>query len=550
MKQFRALLVLLTCVPLFAACRAGDPGTAAAGLSGDLTKAGRTIRTDSREAQRAFDQGLLLMWAFNHDEAIAAFREAARLDPQAAMPWWGIALANGPHINNPALTPQRAEAAWQALGEARARLEHAAPVERELIEALGARCSADFAAPRPELDRAYADAMLAVWRAHKDDADIGAWCAEALLDLHPWDLWTVEQDPKPWTGEIVGILEHALALEPDHPGLCHLYIHALEAGREPERAFAAAQRLAKHASGAGHLIHMPAHIDARLGRWAEACAANRRAIEADERHTARFPRAGFYRLYMAHNHHFLAWASMMLGDKAGAQSAARAMIAGVPQEFVEQMAPLVDGYLPVDVHVAVRFGLWDEILARPAYPAELKVCNAVRHYARGTALTARSRLDEAEEELRQFDAVAATVEEARPIGNNPARTVLRIPRALLAGELEFRRGETDTGLENLREAVRLQAQLVYDEAPDWMMPARHTLGAALLVAKQFEEAESVFRADLVQYPNNGWSLFGLERALAGRGAGAEAAKAKEEFRRAWSHADVELTSPCFCQAER
>jgi len=516
-------------------------------LYDDLGATHRAITTSSPEAQRAFDQGLVLMWGFNHDEAIAAFTEAARLDPLAAMPWWGIALANGPHINNPALDAEHARAAWHAVGEARARARAGSPIERELIEAVAARYSSAFDAPRPPLDNAYADAMRRVWKEHMDDADVGAWCAEALMDLHPWDLWTRDQQEKTGTAEILAVLERVLELQPEHLGACHLYIHAQEAGPRPERALPAAQRLSKLARGAGHLVHMPAHVYARLGSWAEACLANRSAIAADQKHAARFPRAGFYRIYMAHNHHFLAWASMMEGDRAGALEAARAMVAGIPPEFLSAMAPFVDGYVPVALHVQVRFGLWDEILATPEFPAGLKVSNAVRHYARGVALTALGRLEEAARELRDFDAALATVEETRPIGNNPARTVLAIPRALLVGELAFRRGEIEPGLQSLRDAVRLQSELVYDEAPDWMMPSRHALAAALLEAKQLEEAEAVLRADLAQYPRNGWALFGLERALRGRGAEAEAAVVREEFARAWVDADVTLRSPCFCQ---
>jgi tetratricopeptide (TPR) repeat protein len=535
---------------ILAGCHSPSDSSATNAPYDDLGATHRAIATASPAAQRAFDQGLILMWGFNHDEAIAAFHEAARLDPAAVMPWWGIALANGPHINNPQLDPDHARAAWEALGEARAREKSATALERELIEAVGARYSSDFGAARPALDQAYAQAMRGVWLAHQDDADVGTWCAEALMDLHPWDLWTVDQQPKPGTDEIVGVLERVLQLKPDHAGACHLYIHALESGPHPERALPAAQRLSTLVAGAGHLVHMPAHIDARLGLWADACEANRRAIAADAKHAARFPPAGFYHVYMAHNHHFLAWASMMQGDKAEALEAARAMVAGIPKEFFAAMAPLIDGYVPVVLHVEVRFGAWAEILAAPKFPDELKISNAVRHYARGVALTALDRLDEAAGELRDFDAVVATIEETRPIGNNPARTVLQIPRALLVGELGFRRGEIEAGLASLREAVRVQASLVYDEAPDWMMPSRHALGAALLEAKQFAEAEAVFRADLVQYPKNGWSLFGLERALRGRGADAEAKQVAEEFTHAWSNADVTLSSPCFCQAGR
>ncbi len=546
MFAFRATGLLSLLLATLAACQSGNSSAP----FDDPGATHRPLRVDSEVAQRSFDQGLLLMWGFNHDEAIESFKEAARLAPESPMPWWAIALANGPHINNPALEPDRARAAWEALAQARARESQATPLERDLIRALGARYSADFAAERGPLDQAYADAMVAIWRAHPSDADVGTWCAEALMDLHPWDLWTVDHRAKKGALEVVAVLEQVLALAPDHPGACHLYIHALEASPYPERALPAAERLGARVVDTGHLLHMPAHIDARLGRWAEAADANRRAIAADERHAERFPRAGFYRLYMAHNHHFLAWASMMLGDRAGALSAAREMHAGVPREFVDQMGPFVDGFMPVVLHVQVRFGLWDDILATPPFPAELKISNCVRHYSRGVALVVRGDLVGAEGELRAFDDLAATIEESRPIGNNPANTVLKIPRALLEGELRFRRGEIEPALASLREAVRMQSQLRYDEAPDWMMPSRHALGAALLEARQFEEAKQVFLADLEEYPRNGWSLFGLGRAHEGLGEAAQAKTTGEEFTRAWSRADVRLSSPCYCQPGR
>lgn len=515
---------------------------------GELGPTHRAMGTDSAQAQRCFDQALVLLWAFNHDEAIEAFREAARLDPSAPMPWWGIAMACGPHINNPVVPPERARMAIDALAEAQLRSARASALEKELIAAQLLRFGSDPNADRASLDQAYADAMRQVHRHHPDDADVATWTAEALMDLHPWDLWTASAEAKPHTPEILTLLEHALSLDARHPGACHLYIHAQEAGPTPERALPAANHLRTAVPDAGHLVHMPAHIDARLGAWHAASEANRSAIQADQRRAARFPRDGFYRVYMAHNHHFLAWSSMMLGDSKSALEAARAMVAGVPAAFVESKAMLVDGYLPVVLHVQLRFGLWDDILAAPEFAPDLKISNAVRRYARGVALTALRRFDEAEEELRQFDEIASTIEAERPLGNNMANTVMHIPRALLAGELEFARGERDIGLDLMRQAVRLQDQLVYDEAPDWMMPSRHALGAALLEANGFAEAQAVFEADLRMYPNNGWALFGLQRALAGQAKAAEAADADARFRDAWRHADVTLKSPCFCQA--
>lgn len=545
-RSFAAALLLT----LSGCASAPSSESAAATIEADLGAHQRAITSSSPAAQAAFDRGLVWMWAFNHDEAIACFREAARLDPKAAMPWWGIAFANGPHINNPALPTDRARDAWQAVGEARARMHEASELERELIEAIGARYSPEFDAPRAPLDQAFADAMRGVWRAHQDDADVGAWFAESLADLHPWDLWTLDFQMKAGTAELLTTLERVLALEPDHPGGCHLQIHALEASPYPERALASANRLRTLVPDAGHLVHMPAHIDARLGDWEAAATANRLAIAADQRQAQRFPPDGFYRLYMLHNQHFLGWVSMLQGNRANALQAARAMVADVPQEFITNAAAFVDGYLPVVLHVQVRFGMWDEVLAAPEFAPELTISNCVRHYARGVSLVALGRLDEAAAELAAFDGLRATIEETRTIGNNPAKTVLAVPHFLLRGELDFRRGEIEAALEHLREAVRLQDALAYDEAPDWMMPSRHPLAAALLEAQRFEEAAAVLRDDLRQYPNNGWALFGLERALAGLGRPEEAERIATQFQSAWSRADTTLRSPCFCQPGR
>jgi tetratricopeptide (TPR) repeat protein len=549
--------VAFTALVLAAACATQTPGTSSTRgdehaddakpvLFTDLGDHHRAITTRSSEAQRWFDQGLVLAFAFNHDEAIRSFREAARLDPDCAMAWWGIALANGPHINFPMMTPEHSQVAWDALEHARGVASRASPVERELIEALSARYVKDPPEARTALDTAYADAMRRVWHAHPDDADIGTLFAEAAMDLHPWDLWTLDGKPKPGTDEIIGALEAVLARAPLHPGANHLYIHVMEASPDAGRALASADRLRTLVPGASHLVHMPAHIDVRIGHYAEASFANERAMEVDRKRAERTGRTGFYHVYMAHNAHFLAYASMMEGRSEEAIRSARAMVDGLPAELKESMGPLVDGYLPVMFHVFARFGRWEDILREPEFPPLFGAANCVRFYARGIALTALGRLDEAQHELDQLDALVAVMDE-RTIGNNPAKVVLEIPRKLLRGELEFRRGNVDGGLALLREAVAIDDQLAYDEPPDWMMPARHTLGAALVQAKRYPEAETVYREDLRRNPENGWSLFGLAQCLTARGEKAEASAVRARFEKAWARADVKLKSSCFCQ---
>jgi tetratricopeptide (TPR) repeat protein len=507
----------------------------------------RAVTTSSPQAQRYFDQGLTLMFSFNHDEAIRSFRQATKLDPRCAMAWWGIAISNGPHINFPMMTPDRSVAAWAALEQAQALAPDASPVERALIEALARRYSPSPPENRQPLDAAYAAAMREVWARFPADADVGALFAESLMDLHPWDLWSQDGLPKHDTQEIVRVLERVLEIAPEHPGANHLYVHAVEASPDPKRASAAADRLRTLVPDASHMVHMPSHIDIRTGRYEEASRANQLAIEVDKRHAQRTGRAGFYRVYMAHNHQFLSFSSMMEGRSADALSAATAMVEGFPPELLEQMGPVVDGYMPIVFHVLVRFGRWNDVLRQRAFPDLFGVANAVRHYARGVAFTALDRFDEAQRELVALDALCSAMDE-RSIGNNPATLVLQIPQRVLRGELEFQRGHRDTGLALLREAAAIEDTLVYDEPPDWMMPVRHTLGALLITAGKHEEAEAVYRQDLRRFPENGWSLYGLQQSLAARGMEAEAAAVRARFETAWKRADVELTSSCFCQA--
>jgi len=537
------VLPVALCLLAFASCSStGSRG----GLDADLGAYSRTVTTTSPEAQRWFDQGLGWLFAFNHDEAIHCFSEAAELDPSCASAWWGIAVANGPHINFPMVPPERDALAREVLKRARTLAAGATPIERALIEAQHVRYGDTPPTDRAPLDLAYAEAMLVVVREFPEDATVAALAAEALMDLQPWDLWTRGGEAKGRANEILVLLERSLELDRAHPLANHLYIHATEASPHPERAIPAADRLRDLVPGAGHMVHMPSHTYIRTGRLADASRANERAMEVDADHQSRFPRDGFYRVYMMHNAHFLTFSSMLEGRSEAALSAANRMLSDLPPEFVKAMGPMVDGYLPVVLHVLVRFGRWEEILEQPGFPAEYLVANGVRHYARGVAHNVLGRAEEARAELASLDEILARLDD-RPIGNNLAKNVMKIPRLLLAAEIAFSGGQRDAGLSLAAEAVAAEDELRYDEPPDWMMPVRHPYGAMLLEAERWADAERAFRQDLALFPENGWSLFGLERALREQGRTVDADQALARFEKAWKRADVDIHAPCLCQ---
>jgi tetratricopeptide (TPR) repeat protein len=505
----------------------------------------RKVTTPSPEAQRYFDQGLAFLYAFNHDEAIRSFQRAGDLDPACAMAFWGVAVANGPHINNPVVPEDRAKAAWDALGKARARTAGALPVEKALIEALASR----YALPQPEdrkpLDQAYADAMRRVWKAHPEDVDVGALFAEALADLRPWDLWTPEGEPQPGTEELVATLEGLLAVAPKHPLANHLMIHTVEASPHPEKADRAADALRDLQPGLGHLVHMPSHIDVRRGRWQQAIDANVKATLADRRYAARSPKQGFYRLYMAHNHHMLTYAAMMTGQSELALRTIREMVADIPLEFVKENA-WADGFLGMPLEVLMRFGKWDEVLAEPEPPEFAPISRSIRHYARAVAYASKGDVAAAEEEQAAFLEARARVAKEATFGNNSGSDILDVAEHLMRGEILYRAGRTEEGIAALREAVAREDKLRYDEPPDWIQPVRHALGAALLQAGRFPEAEAVFREDLAKLPGNGWGLYGLQRAVQLQERHDEAAAAERQFDAAWEKADLRIKSPCLC----
>jgi tetratricopeptide (TPR) repeat protein len=549
MARFGSMLILFLVAAGAAQAQSSNKPPASTSAEPFFTGLGthtRHISTASETAQRYFNQGLAFLYAFNHDEATRSFQAAAASDGECAMAYWGIAAANGPHINNPSVDTQHATAAWEALTRARQLAAKATPVEAELIAALAKRYAQPQPKDRKPLDEAYAEAMRKVWEAHPDDADIGALTAEALMDLRPWDQWTLDGKPQPGTDVVLRTLDAVLAKSPQHPLALHLLIHALEASSHPERADAAADRLRDLEPGLGHLVHMPSHIDVRRGRWQQAVAANQKAIAADKAYRQTVPNQGFYRLYMAHNYHLLAYAAMMQGQSKLATEAIQEMAAGIPQEFLKQNAAMMDPFLALPYELHMRFGRWDAILAEPKPKDCFLITTALWHFARGVAQTAKGNLVEARAEQSAFLAAVRAVPKDAISGKNAAHDVLGIAEKMLAGEILYREGKKEEGIAALREAVLREDQLRYIEPPDWIEPVRHALGAALADAGRYAEAESVYREDLDRHPENGWALFGLAQSLRMQGKREEAAAAAARFDKAWQHADVKISSSCFC----
>jgi tetratricopeptide (TPR) repeat protein len=487
------------------------PATGAPRLD-DLGNHHRPI-TATPAAQAWFDQGLRLVYAFNHDEAQRAFEECARVDPAAAACPWGQALVLGPNYNLPAM-PDRARAAWMALGAA-VRAPKASPVERALVEALRKRYSnppAATPAEQTKLDSAYADAMRQVAKQYPDDDDVQVLFAEAMMDLRPWKLWLPDGKPAPGTEEIVATLEKVLARHPQHPGANHYYIHAVEASPHPERGLAAAKRVGGMMPGAGHLVHMPSHVYERVGQYEEAAEANRKAIVADKQYLANANPTGFYGMYVAHNFDFLWQAAMMSGRGNESLQAARDMMGTIPMEMFKQM-PGFDFIIPSAALTLVRFGRWNEVLAEKAPPAELKMAAMLFTYARARALIGLGRLDDADKELATLSSEIKALPKDMMADMAPAPLMGSIAEKLVRGELLLKRGKTTEGLAALEAAVSDADELPYAEPPDWYYPPRHTLGARLLGLKKAARAEAVYREDLKRNPNNGWALVGLRAAL-------------------------------------
>jgi tetratricopeptide (TPR) repeat protein len=543
-----AVLVLAACGPIAPRPESPPPNagrsleTRAKGavLLGGLGTHHRPIATSRAEAQRYFDQGLRLLYGFNHDEAARSFARAAVTDPACAMCYWGVAYALGPNYNVPML-PDRFGAAWDALSRARAAAARAsAPaVERALIDALAAR----YRGPAPHspaaqhpLDVAYADAMRRVAAQFPDDADVQVLTAEALMDVNPWRLWSRDGVPAPGTEELVARLEAVLARHPEHPGANHYYIHALEASRDPARALAAADRLPSLMPGVGHMLHMPAHIYQRLGRYADASAANRAAIAADLAYLRRVRAPGYYLMHVGHNHRFLASSESMLGRAASSLAASREVVKATPPHMLDMM-PGMDFVTAVPLLVMVRFGKWIEILAEPRPPARYHAVDGLWLHARGMALAATGQLDAANAVLAELRGLTAKVPADEKAANNSTREILAVSAKALEARIAERRG-APTALALWAEAVALEDELAYAEPADWFYPLRHYLGAALLDAGKARAAEEVYRADLAEHPENGWALLGLVQSLRMQHRAPEADEVQRRLARVWSGADV------------
>ena len=525
------------------ACQNQNHQTPLVPLYDGLSKYHREVSTNSEKAQKYFDQGLALFYGFNHEAAILSFQQVIALDSNCVMAWWGQAISSGPNINNPVMDSIAKIAAWENVLKAQEYLEGATPVEHSLITALSTRYTWPAPENRKDLDIAYADAMREVYETFPNDMDVAVLYADALMNLRPWDLWTSDGKQQPGTDKIIAILENVLESQPNHPGACHFYIHTMEASPFPEKALPAANVLRNRIPGAGHLVHMPSHIDIRLGNYEDAIIANQKAIIAD---SIWAPAGGFYTMYRAHNYHFLAYAAMFDGQKQLALNASNNMIEQMPLELVRAYPDFLDGFVAVPYHVMVRFGMWEEIVDLPLPPEDLYLTTAFYHYARTVAFAAMGRVEESAVTYIALLEAYDQVPESRLIGNNPGKTVLDIGVLMAKGELEYRKENHDLAFDLLRQAVQKDDELRYDEPWGWMMPIRHSLGALLLEQGQYEEAMDVFNADLQLHPNNGWALKGLATCFNKTSQHQQAKMTEQLFDESWSRSDVSIKAACYC----
>ncbi|MFO1169623.1 MAG: hypothetical protein U1E49_01490 [Hyphomicrobiaceae bacterium] len=542
----------------------------------DLGDYSLKVSTASPEAQRWFDRGLMWCYGFNHDEAIACFEKAAAADTKLAMAQWGIAYAAGPNYNKPweAFDPEDLQrchgTSRRAIEKALTLAPGATPLERALIQALEARCPGDPPADLNTLNDAYAAAMRTVYAAFPKHPDVATLDAEAMMNRTGWRLWDLKTG-KPAEGsdtaEIVRVLERGMAdtaaagARP-HPGLLHMYIHTMEMSPTPEKALKACDELRGLVPDSGHLQHMPTHIDVLCGNYQAVVDWNSEAIVADEKFVAREGPLNFYSLYRCHDYHFKAYGGMFLGRFALAIEAADAMVASLPEELLRipspPMADWLEAFVPTDYHVLIRFGKWEEILAKPLPKdqALYAFTTATAHYAKAVAAAASGKLDIAASQADLFEAAAARVPESRKLMNNFCKDVLAVAREMMKGEIAYRRGAYDDAFAHLRQSVHLDDNLPYDEPWGWMQPTRHALGALLLEQGHVEEAAAVYRADLgfdhtlaraCQHPDNVWSLIGYHDCLTKLGRQEEAVIIKQRLDLARARTDVPVKASCFCK---
>lgn len=529
-----------------------EPATAGEAIAPKLEGLGDyhfPITTNSAESQQFFDQGVRLTYAFNHSEALRAFKEAVRLDPDNAMAYWGWALVLGPNLNLP-MMPDVVVQAYQAIQKAQAHKHKVSGRERAFIEALAARYTDDPKADRASYNPAYARAMAKMVENYPDDLDAATLYAASLMNLSPWDYWNQDGSPRENTEKVLTTLQSVVDRNPRHIGALHYYIHVVEA-QHPERAERHADMLgelmlAGPMPGAGHLVHMPSHIYMRLGRFLDSYEANRRAVEADENYITQCRAQGIYPLnYYPHNIHFLTWSAMVLGRPEAALAAARKIVDKVPPELAadKNVWALYETFLSQPYYVLTRFGMWEKMLAEPKPRVESQFMTGIWHYGRALAYIFTDRPAEAKRELGLLSSTReamATVEHY--IGFGTAGRLLTIAEEIVLGELAYAGGDTLKGLAHLERAVRLEDGLRYNEPPDWYFPVRQFLGAMLLDAGRPNEAEVVYAADLRKNPGNGYSLFGLRLALEQQGKSREAEDVARRFNRVWAEATHKLTS--------
>jgi len=540
----------------------------------DLGGYTRPVTTTSAQAQTWFSRGLVWAYGFNHEEAVRCFEQAISADADCAMAHWGLAYALGPNYNKPwdAFDPtdlaSSVSRAFGATAAAASRAAEAAPVERALVHALAARYpSAEPSGDGSAWNTGYADAMRGVYRAFPDDLDVATLFADALMNLTPWALWdqsTGQPADGAATVEARAVLDRALEHPGgrSHPGLLHLYIHLMEMSARPEEALRAADQLTDLVPDAGHLRHMPTHLDVLCGDYARVVSANTAAITADEKFVTLRGAMNFYTLYRAHNYHFKIYGAMFLGQAQTALDTADQLAAAIPEELlrveVPPMADWLEGFVPMKMHALIRFGRWADIIAAalPADPDLYCVTTAMLHYAKGVAHAATGQIGEAARHQRQFAAAAARVPDSRNLFNNTCQDILQIAGAMLDGELAYRKQDYDTAFAQLRRAIDLDDNLPYDEPWGWMQPTRHAYGALLLEQDRVAEAEAVYRADLgldhmlpraCQHPGNVWSLHGYHECLTRLGKHEQAGIIEQQLKIAAARADVPIRSSCYCR---
>ncbi|WP_029088308.1 tetratricopeptide repeat protein [Brevibacterium album] len=540
----------------------------------DLGSHSRPVTTDSEAAQLWFDRGLVWSYGFNHEEAVVCFERALEHDPDLAMAHWGIAYSLGPNYNkpwqdfDPVDLATSLERAFAAVNRAAAGAGGLTSAERGLIEALRHRYPQAEAVEDCSIwNSGYVEAMRGVHEAHRDDLDVAALFADALMNVTPWELWdqrTGEPAPGSHAVEARAVLDHALSLAGgrEHPGVLHMYIHLMEMSAVPEQALPYADALRDLVPDSGHLQHMPTHLDVLCGDYERVISSNSRAIEADEKYAARAGAMNFYTLYRCHDYHFRIYGAMFLGQRAVALETCERLERAVPEvllrEEVPPMADWLEGFLPMRMHVLIRFGEWQSILDAelPRDPELYCVTTAMMHYAKAVAYAATGQVDAAAAERKLFTAAAARVPESRMLFNNTCRDILAVAAAMLEGELEYRRGDCDRAFAALRRSIDLDDGLPYDEPWGWMQPTRHAYGALLLEQGRVEEAAAVYRADLGlddtvprshQHPGNVWSLHGYHECLTRLGRTGEAAIIGQQLRLASARSDVTISASCFCR---